>query len=106
MVKSQLTDGLRRWICSIRLKEGKETHLAETWSEGVTGEHHWLTLVFTLRAEVLSCSGFRNLVAKVSLGMMGALLGHLLLNVLQEITVGRSHVRLVLHQVLEQSGFS
>lgn len=34
----------------------------------------------------------------------GILLGHLLLNVLQELLVGRSRLEAILHQVLEQSG--
>lgn len=36
----------------------------------------------------------------------GSLLGHLLLNVLQELIVGRGRLGPILHQVLEQSSFS
>lgn len=37
-------------------------------------------------------------------GGVGILLGHLLLNVLQELLVGRGRLGAILHQVLEQSG--
>lgn len=72
-----------------------ETGLKKQWAS-VTGE--------------LSLYKVENLVSGSSLEVLvawdGSLLGHLLLNVLQEFIVGRGRLGPILHQVLEQSSFS
>lgn len=79
-------------------EEREATHLTKL---GLKERWRWLVHFF-----LSSLSGLRIRAAGCLSLCDGSLLGHLLLNVLQELVVRRSRIGPILHQVLKESGFS
>lgn len=69
------------------LEEREVTHLAKDGSEGAMGVRHWLTLVSLYEAKLLFSLWFEIACGQSFSLYDGRLLGHLLLNVLQEFIV-------------------